>query len=152
MLLLSPTKVLVILVVALIVLGPDKLPGVARRVGALWSDVHRWRASVEREVRDTFPDLPPTAEIARAIRSPLALLDTLALDTPGEVTGPAAARAPSPPADGAGGGGDAPTGAPRPPGAASDPAGAPVPGAAGVPPPSRAPVAATTALDVPSLN
>ena len=75
-LLLSPPKLMVLLI-ALIVLGPDKLPGMARRMGALWSDFHRWRSHLEREVR-RFPDLPSTAEIARAIRSPLSMLDPLA--------------------------------------------------------------------------
>ena len=71
MILLSPPKLLMILVIALIVLGPDKLPSTARRVGAMWNDVKRWRAHLESEVRATFPDLPSTTEIARAVRSPL---------------------------------------------------------------------------------
>ena len=53
-----------ILVIALIVLGPDKLPSTARRVGALWSEFNRWRRHLETEVRATFPDLPSTTEIA----------------------------------------------------------------------------------------
>jgi Sec-independent protein translocase protein TatA len=77
MLLLSPAKLLVVLVVALIVLGPDKLPKVANQVGALWHDLQRWRSRLEQEVRGAFPDLPPTHEIARAVRSPLSLLDHL---------------------------------------------------------------------------
>jgi Sec-independent protein translocase protein TatA len=75
---LSPPKLLMILVIALIVLGPDKLPSTARRAGALWSDVKRWRAHLESEVRATFPDLPSTTEITRAVRSPIAMLDRLA--------------------------------------------------------------------------
>jgi sec-independent protein translocase protein TatB len=78
MVLLSPPKLLVILVIALIVLGPDKLPSVARRIGAAWSDFTRWRAQLESEVRATFPDLPSTTEVARAVRSPMSLLDRLA--------------------------------------------------------------------------
>jgi len=78
MVLLSPPKLLMVLVIALIVLGPDKLPSMARRVGAAWSDFTRWRAHLEREVRATFPDLPSTTEITRAVRSPLSLLDRLA--------------------------------------------------------------------------
>ena len=78
MILLSPPKLLMILAIALIVLGPDKLPSAARRVGALWSDFTRWRTQLESEVRSTFPDLPSTTEIARAVRSPLTLLDRLA--------------------------------------------------------------------------
>lgn len=75
---LSPAKILVILVVALIVLGPDKLPKVAKQVGGLWGDFRKFRARLESGVRDNFPDLPSTDTLAQAVRSPLAFLDTLA--------------------------------------------------------------------------
>jgi TatA/E family protein of Tat protein translocase len=75
---LSPAKLLVILVVALVVLGPDKLPKVARQIGGLWGDFRRLRDRLESEVRGTFPDLPSTDKISQAVRSPLSLLDTLA--------------------------------------------------------------------------
>lgn len=78
MLTLSPAKILVVLVVALIVLGPDKLPGLARQMGAAWGDLRRFRARLESEVRGVFPDLPPAHEVAQAVRSPLAFLDRLA--------------------------------------------------------------------------
>ena len=75
---LSPPTLLMILVIALIVLGPDKLPSTARRIGALWNDVKRWRSHLESEVRGAFPDLPSSTEIARAVRSPISMLDRLA--------------------------------------------------------------------------
>jgi sec-independent protein translocase protein TatB len=75
---LSPAKVLVILVVALIVLGPDKLPKVARQIGGLWGDFQRFRERLESDVRGSFPDLPSTESIAQAVRSPLSFLDNLA--------------------------------------------------------------------------
>jgi len=75
---LSPAKLLVILVVALVVLGPDKLPKVARQVGALWGDFRKFRERLESEVRGTFPDLPSTEAISQAVRSPLSFLDNLA--------------------------------------------------------------------------
>lgn len=78
MLSLSPAKLLVILVIALIVLGPEKLPQVARQIGAAWHDLRGWRSRIESEVRGTFPNLPPTHEVAQAVRSPLAFLDRLA--------------------------------------------------------------------------
>jgi TatA/E family protein of Tat protein translocase len=78
MLSLSPAKLLVILVIALIVLGPEKLPQVARQIGAAWHDLRDWRSRIESEVRGTFPNLPPTHEVADAVRSPLAFLDRLA--------------------------------------------------------------------------
>ncbi len=78
MLSLSPAKLLVILVVALIVLGPDKLPGLARQAGAAWHDLRAWRSRLESEVRGVFPDLPSAQQVTQAVRSPLSFLDDLA--------------------------------------------------------------------------
>ena len=78
MLSLSPAKLLVILVIALVVLGPEKLPQVARQLGAAWHDLRQWRSRLENEVRGAFPSLPPTHELSQAVRSPLAFLDRLA--------------------------------------------------------------------------
>jgi len=77
MLNLDPGKLLVIAVVAIILLGPDRLPQVARQVGGAWKSFNEFRRRVESEVRNTVPDLPPTSEIARLARSPSALLNHL---------------------------------------------------------------------------
>jgi sec-independent protein translocase protein TatB len=53
---LSPAKILVVLVVALVVLGPDKLPRVARQAGRLVNDFRRLRDGVHAEVREAFGD------------------------------------------------------------------------------------------------
>jgi sec-independent protein translocase protein TatB len=74
---LDPGKLLVIAVVAIILLGPDKLPQFARQVGGAWRSFNEFRHRMEAEVRNTMPDLPPTSEIARLARSPSALLDHL---------------------------------------------------------------------------
>jgi hypothetical protein len=57
---LSPAKLLVIVIVAVILLGPDKLPQVARQVGAAWR----------------------TQEIARFARSPMTVLNRWAALAP----------------------------------------------------------------------
>ena len=75
---LSPAKLIVILVVALIVLGPDKLPGMARQVGSLWAQFRTFRQRFEDDVRGNFPDLPSTDVITQAVRSPISFLDQLA--------------------------------------------------------------------------
>jgi sec-independent protein translocase protein TatB len=77
MLNLDPGKLIVIAVVAIILLGPDKLPQFARQVGGAWRSFNDFRHRMESEVRSTMPDLPPTSEIARLARSPSALLDHL---------------------------------------------------------------------------
>src|SRR6516164_10670267 len=74
---LDPGKLIVIAVVAIILLGPDKLPQVARQVGAAWRSFGEFRHRMESEVRSTLPDLPSTSEIARLARSPSALLNHL---------------------------------------------------------------------------
>ena len=74
---LDPAKLIVIAVVAIILLGPDKLPQFARQVGGAWRSFNEFRHRMESEVRNTMPDLPPTSEIARLARSPSALLNHL---------------------------------------------------------------------------
>ena len=95
---LSPAKLLVVLLVAIVVLGPDKLPKVARQVGSLWGDFRRLRQRLESDVRGNFPDLPSTDKITQAVRSPISFLDSLA-DThaaDNEAAGPAADESPPP--------------------------------------------------------
>ena len=75
---LSPAKLLVVVLVAIVVLGPDKLPKVARQVGSLWADFRRLRERLETDVRGNFPDLPSTDKITQAVRSPISFLDSLA--------------------------------------------------------------------------
>jgi sec-independent protein translocase protein TatB len=83
MLNLDPAKLLVIAVVAIILLGPDRLPQVARQVGGLWRSFNDYRHRMESQVRTAIPDLPSSAEIARLARSPSALLNHLSSMSPG---------------------------------------------------------------------
>jgi Sec-independent protein translocase protein TatA len=82
MLNLDPAKLLIIAVVAVILLGPDRLPAFARQVGGAWRSFTAYRHRMEQEVRSSMPDLPSSAEIARLARSPSALLDRLATMSP----------------------------------------------------------------------
>jgi TatA/E family protein of Tat protein translocase len=75
---LSPIKIVIIIAVILIVLGPDKLPQAAHQLGSAWRALKEWQARIEQEVRDVVPDLPRTSDIARVVRSPVSLLNTLA--------------------------------------------------------------------------
>src|SRR5208283_1832811 len=79
---LDPGKLIVIAVVAIILLGPDRLPQVARQVGGAWRSFNEFRHRMETEVRSSMPDLPPTSEIARLARSPSALLNHLSNMSP----------------------------------------------------------------------
>jgi sec-independent protein translocase protein TatB len=77
MLNLDPSTLLIIAIVAVILLGPDRLPGFARQVGGAWRTFAAYRHKMEQEMRSSMPDLPTSAEIARLARSPSALLDRL---------------------------------------------------------------------------
>lgn len=48
---------LVILVIALVVLGPERLPRAARQLGAAWRELTRLRDQVGEEVRSAIPDV-----------------------------------------------------------------------------------------------
>jgi TatA/E family protein of Tat protein translocase len=74
---LDPAKLLIIAVVAVVLLGPDKLPQVARQVGAAWRSLSDFRHRIETEVRTSIPDLPSSQDVSRMVRSPTALLNHL---------------------------------------------------------------------------
>jgi TatA/E family protein of Tat protein translocase len=78
MLSLSPIKIMLIVTVVMVLLGPDKLPEVARRVGTAWKGFKTLQDKVEREVRSALPDLPSTDDVTRMVRSPMQLLNHLA--------------------------------------------------------------------------
>jgi sec-independent protein translocase protein TatB len=111
MLNLDPAKLLIIAVVAIILLGPDRLPQLARQVGGAWRTFTEYRHRMESEVRKSIPDLPSSTDIARLARSPSALLDHLSnmspdnpsasdsgtpIDTPGPRTGSTTSNGSSP--------------------------------------------------------
>lgn len=72
----GPAEILVILVVALLVFGPDKLPDIGRQVGRAVREFRKVQATLREEVRDVLeprptstpspdpPQLPPIAEPA----------------------------------------------------------------------------------------
>lgn len=74
---LDPAKLLIIAVVAVILLGPERLPQVARQMGAAWRTFNEFRHRIETDVRSAVPDLPSTQDISRLARSPTALLNHL---------------------------------------------------------------------------
>ena len=54
----------------LVILGPERLPGVIRRVGRVYGEVRRMAQGIENEIKDTFAepvsDLKKTAQDIRA--------------------------------------------------------------------------------------
>lgn len=75
---LSPTKLVIIFVVAVVLLGPKRLPQVARQLGAGWRKVQDAYHRADRELRQAIPDLPSSHDLVRYARSPVSLLNQLA--------------------------------------------------------------------------
>jgi sec-independent protein translocase protein TatB len=75
---LSPVRLLIVAVVGLILVGPDKLPQYARQAGAAWKSLRSVQQRVEDEIRTAVPDLPRSVDLARYARSPISLLNQLA--------------------------------------------------------------------------
>lgn len=59
-------ELLVILFIALIVLGPDKLPGAARKIGNVTAELRRMSNGFQEEMRSAVTDLSlaPTKSVA----------------------------------------------------------------------------------------
>ena len=61
-------EVLVILIVALVVLGPDKLPGAARQAGRALSELRKLSSGFQSELRDALQE--PVSEPPRQAAVP----------------------------------------------------------------------------------
>ncbi len=92
---LSPAKLLVIAAVIMLLMGPDKLPEIAHRLGSSWRALKRLQERMESEVREAIPDLPSTSEIARIVRSPVSLLNQLSDRVDAKESADAAATSPA---------------------------------------------------------
>ncbi len=86
---LGPMEILAILVVALIVLGPRRLPEAGRQIGKFLAEVRRWSRDMQNEIRDVIESEPSPAATAAT--------DTAPKSAPAEAS---AASGPSEPAAG----------------------------------------------------
>jgi len=68
---LDPAKLLVILVIGLLVLGPERLPRVARQLGRLWQDFTSARDRLVDEIKEQIPDLPNPRTFRSVLVDPL---------------------------------------------------------------------------------
>ncbi|MBK9178215.1 MAG: twin-arginine translocase subunit TatB [Acidimicrobiales bacterium] len=85
----SGPEILIILVVALIVLGPDKLPEAVRKMGGFMREIRRISSGFQDEVRDALSDV----EVPPARATPMRVAPTPVDPIPTDE----AATAPSPP-------------------------------------------------------
>lgn len=75
---------MVVVTVILVLLGPDKLPEVARKLGSSWQSIKRFQQKIETEVREAIPELPSSGDLVRIVRNPVQLLDQLANRSEGD--------------------------------------------------------------------
>jgi Tat protein translocase TatB subunit len=72
---LGPGEILIVLVVALVVLGPDKLPQAARNIGKFYKEIRSFSNTVRSQVEDALeiddkPKGPSTAEESSVSANP----------------------------------------------------------------------------------
>jgi Tat protein translocase TatB subunit len=88
-------EILAILVVALIVLGPKRLPEAGRQIGKALAEVKRWSNNMQNEIRDVIESEPTTTA---STTTATAAADTTS--TNGSTSGSAGHSATSEPAAG----------------------------------------------------
>jgi sec-independent protein translocase protein TatB len=59
-------EIMVILLIALIVLGPDKLPDAARKVGNVMGELRRMSQGFQDEMKSAFDDVSRPPDVPRA--------------------------------------------------------------------------------------
>ncbi len=92
---LSFTHLAVVGIVALVVLGPERLPGVARTAGKLWREWQRVRGDLEGEVREVM------SEFTEPFREPFQDLNDTVRGAVDEIRSGPAPEAAAPPGNGA---------------------------------------------------
>lgn len=89
---LGPAEILVIMVVALLVFGPARLPEMGRQVGAAMRELRRMQANLRRELDDALDEAP-----ADTAPGPRSTTPRAAIEEPDHADVPPAPPVPSPP-------------------------------------------------------
>ncbi len=74
---LTGSEIVFLLLAGLVVLGPERLPGVLRSVGRVYGEVRKMAQGLEREIKDTFAE--PVSDLrktASEIRDGFGQVDT----------------------------------------------------------------------------
>lgn len=73
----SGSEIIFLLLAGLVVLGPERLPGVIRQVGKVYGDIRRTTQGLERELRETLDEpLKDFRSSAESIRAGFGQIDT----------------------------------------------------------------------------
>jgi sec-independent protein translocase protein TatB len=74
---LSGSEVVFLLIAGLVVLGPERLPGVIRKVGQIYGDLRRATQGFEKDFRDTFKEpLNEITNTTQKLRAGFGEIDT----------------------------------------------------------------------------
>jgi TatA/E family protein of Tat protein translocase len=100
---LGPLEILVVIVVALLVFGPNRLPEVARQVGRGIREVKRVQEQLSTELHgvlhaDEEPDGPPTFDPGASLAAPIVRADSEPGHAPSRFHAPATPEPSSAPA------------------------------------------------------
>jgi sec-independent protein translocase protein TatA len=93
---LGPAEILVILVVALVVLGPKRLPEAGRQIGRFVSEVRHWSSAVQAEISNVI-DLEGEPQPPAPAAAPPASMPAPPVPTPQDLS-PTSTPAAAPPA------------------------------------------------------
>jgi Tat protein translocase TatB subunit len=95
----SATELLVIAIVALLILGPDKLPDAMRKLGRAMRELRRITSGFEAELRDALSDPPEPPKAKPAAQAPMNPTATGAAETADSASPTSAAAEGSSPSD-----------------------------------------------------
>jgi sec-independent protein translocase protein TatB len=94
---LSFTHIMVVLVVALIVLGPERLPDAARSVARVIRDLRSMSAGLQNEVRETFGEFAePISDLVSSVTGGIAAVTAAPVEAEASTPPPEASVAVSP--------------------------------------------------------
>jgi sec-independent protein translocase protein TatB len=92
---LSGSEVLFILVIGLVILGPEKLPEMLRRAGRLYGELRRMSQGVQAELKSALDE--PTRELRQATKSARTMLNGgVVADAAGNAAAGEGATSPAP--------------------------------------------------------
>lgn len=66
------SELFVLIIIAIALLGPDKIPEFARLIGKYWYKYQRWKESLNREInRELSPVKESVEEISQSVKAPV---------------------------------------------------------------------------------
>src|SRR5258705_13590516 len=93
---LGPAEILVVLVIALLVFGPNKMPDIAKQVGKGFREFRRVQQHLKSELRDVVSEFDSPSSSTTVDQQAVPMLPPKDADAPDGVPTPAPEPAPAP--------------------------------------------------------